>query len=614
MCGFVGVLNNDKEFQISEIRNAVKSIEHRGPDNCGFWYDTLKWKNKLLNIGFGHVRLSIIDLSEQGNQPMVAGNGRVIIHNGEIYNYLEIKKELEKIGHEFKSDTDTEVILAAYQQWGESCVERFIGMWAFAIWDGEKLFMSRDRLGQKPLYFYLNRSEWSFVFASEIKALKNIPGVPWKPDERTVYRFLAFAEMESDGNSFYDEIKEFPPGSYLSYRPGQINLKFRRYWTLPEEQIDISENNAVGMTYELLSDSIRLRLRSDVPIGLSLSGGLDSTLLLSIINELGYSDFPVFSSGYIEKGYNEIEYINIATQELSCKPYATVSDKSQFISDFEKLIYHLDQPSKLSGAYSQWRIANLASKKVKVLIDGQGPDEMAGGYLYFLPTLWREINLIEKIKCSPDLFLTILHNRHVLSQYPLSLIYERLKGKVASNRKVPIQPAWASNFADEQPIWRNDSSLSSILRESITATSLPALLRYGDRNYTAFGIEGRSPFLDHRLIEFVSALPSNMKIRGGTTKWIFHKVAENRIPKAISERRVKMGFPTPVGEWYRHKLYDDTKRRLKEYMQFPLFNRWIDTDLTFNLLEQHVSEKVDHQALLWRILSIGAWLKVSEVE
>ena len=614
MCGIVGIIRKGNNDLVPELRDVLNILAHRGPDDSGVWCSTTIHNGNTFSVGLGHVRLSIIDLSSKGRQPMVDIDGTVITYNGEIYNYLELRRELKELGHEFKTDTDTEVILAAYRQWGVSCVERFIGMWAFAIWDGERMFLSRDRLGKKSLYLYQDASTGLLAFASEIKGLRGVSGVPWRPDERTVFRFLAFAEMEREGYTFYQEIRELPPGSFLLYIPGAEKLEPKRYWTLSDRQHDVDEREAITKTSELLHESVRLRLRSDAPLGLSLSGGLDSTLLLSLLNESGVNKPPVFSSGYAEPGYSETRYIDIATRHLNCEPYATVSAVSRFKEDFERLIYYLGQPSKLPGPYSLWRVAEIAGSRVKVLIDGQGADELAGGYMYYLPASWYEATLWQKIRQSPDLLLTIWGNRHILGQYPLSMIWERARGKVNPKRRLPLRLEWASGFPDVRPTWEESRDLNFMLRRSITDTSLPALLRYGDRVNMAFGVENRSPFLDHRLVEYVSALPSQMKIRGGTTKWIFRAVANGRIPKSILKRRLKMGFPTPVGVWLRKEILEDARKWFSNYSTLPLFNRWIDVDEVSRLLDEHASGKADHQALLWRLLSVGAWLKTSGIE
>jgi len=609
MCGIVGIIRPGKNDPVPEIKNALKILQHRGPDDNGVWSDIAVQDQIAYSIGLGHARLSIIDLSERGHQPMVGIDGLIIILNGEIYNYLELKNELSDSGYAFTTNTDTEVVLNAFHCWGEQCVERFIGMWAFAIWNGRQLFLSRDRLGKKPFYYHHNETTGFMAFASEIKALKVIEGVPWQPDERTVFRYLAFGEMEREGATFFSGIKELLPGCSLTFLPGQKQFAPRRFWKISDDEIDIDEREAVLKTSELLHDSVRLRLRSDAPLGLSLSGGLDSSMLLAVINELGIDSVPVFTAGYQEPGYNETRYIHMANDYFSCKPHFTETGIDHFVNDFEKLIYHLDQPSKLPGPYSQWRVAELAGNHVKVLIDGQGADELAGGYMYFLPVMWKNSSVRQKIKQFPDLMLTILANRHMFTQYPLSAIWERVRGKGRSNQYLPLQEQWRSDFISERPEWEIVSDINDMIRKSITSTSLPALLRYGDRNTMAFGVENRCPFLDHRLVEFVASLPADMKIRNGTTKWIFRVIAKGRIPDKIFKRRLKMGFPTPVGEWLRNNLSVSARQWLVSYNDFDNFSRWVDSSKVLSIFDEHTSGKKDHQALLWRILSIGAWVK-----
>lgn len=616
MCGIAGIIRKGEGNGLEEIKAALHAIAHRGPDDEGVWNTIIHQHDEQFAIALGHVRLAILDLSPKGHQPMVSHDGIVIVFNGEIYNYLELREQLRMLGHRFATDTDTEVILASYQQWGEKCIEHFIGMWAFGLWDGKRLFLSRDRLGKKPLYYYHDTESGLFAFASEIKALNAIAGVRWEPDERTVFRFLAFAEMERNGNTFYKDIREFPAASCLSYTLDTRELRPQSYWTLPAEEVDIDESEAVSKATDLLYDSLRLRLRSDAPLGLSLSGGLDSTLLLALLNELGVENPPTFSSSYTEPGYSESRYIQIASQSLKCQPHTTVSSAPLFCTEFEKLIFHLDQPSKLPGPYSQWRVVDLARQQVKVLIDGQGADELAGGYLYFLPTSWQETPLLKKIQFAPDLLLTLWGNRHMLQQYPLPLMWERIRGKANQVDFPYLQRRWIQAYSSEKPHWERmtQNGLNVALRRAILDTSLPALLRYGDRVTMAFGVENRCPFLDHRLVEFVSTLPPGLKIRGGTTKWVFRSIAKNRVPKAVLKRRMKMGFPTPVGVWLRGKLLETARRWLLEYTSLPSFNHWIDLNKTQLLLEEHASGQHEHQAVLWRVLAFGAWLKTAKLE
>jgi len=609
MCGIVGIVRPGKNDPAPELKNALKILQHRGPDDNGVWSNIALQDRAPYSIGLGHARLSIIDLSTRGHQPMVGVDGLIIILNGEIYNYLELKSELSDLGYEFKTDTDTEVALNAFHCWGEKCVDHFIGMWAIAIWGGKQLFLSRDRLGKKPLYYYHDENTGFLAFTSEIKAFREIKGVPCQPDERTVYRYLAFGEMEREGATFYSGIKELLPGCSLVFTPGQKRIVPCRFWKISDDEIDIDEKEAVLKTSELLYDSVRLRLRSDAPLGLSLSGGLDSSMLLAIMNELGFDSVPVFTAGYQEPGYNETRYIQMANDYFSCKPHFIETGVDHFVNDFEKLIYHLDQPSKLPGPYSQWRVSELAGNHVKVLIDGQGADELAGGYMYFLPVMWKNSSVRQKIKQLPDLMLTILANRHMFTQYPLSVIWERVRGKVGANQHLPLQKQWCSDFINERPEWESVCGINDMIRKSVTTTSLPALLRYGDRNTMAFGVENRCPFLDHRLVEFVSSLPADMKIRKGTTKWIFREIAKGRIPDKIFKRRLKMGFPTPVGEWLRDQLSITARQWLFSYNEYHYFSKWVDNREILSIFDEHASGKKDHHALLWRIMSIGAWVK-----
>jgi len=614
MCGIVAVVRPLQTGCRPELDRSLDALRHRGPNDRGISVDRVTVGSLDYSVALGHVRLAILDLTAKGRQPMQDRGGSLIVHNGEIYNYRELRAELVERGHLFETGTDTEVILAAFREWGEACTDRFIGMWALAIWDGTRLFVSRDRLGEKPLYYFANRGV--MAFASEIGALRRISGVTWRPDEITVFRYLAFADMEGKGSTFFSEIKEFPAGSSASLRPGGIAIEPRRYWHPGTSELDIDETEAVDQTMRLLIDSLSLRLRSDVPVGLSVSGGLDSTLLLALMNEAGYDRVPVFSITYGEHGFSETHYRDIATSRLDCQCRTACADAATFTMDFERFIARLGQPSRLPGPYSLWRVLDLANRHVKVLLDGQGADELAGGYLHFLPQLWCELSARQRVLYLPGLLLTLMCNRQLFAQYPADLIAQRLRGAFRANANEALSPPWSRGFRDERPSWhdRRESGLNASLRRSVLATSLPSLLRYGDHVSMAFGVENRSPFLDHRLVELVMRLPSSFKIRGGTTKWVFRQVAKDLIPRKIRKRRSKMGFPTPIGAWLGSSLSQQGKRWLAEYSANPNFLRWIDIEGANRLIGAQARGKGENQALLWRILSVGAWLKTNDLQ
>lgn len=623
MCGIFGALRvaapGEETPSVAELggelARGLRTIAHRGPDGDGLWTtgsasESASTDGPPFALALGHRRLAIFDLSDDGRQPMHGSAGDVVVFNGEIYNFRELRVELEGHGHVFRTGTDTEVLLASYRQWGESCVERFIGMWAFALWDGAALVLSRDRLGQKPLYYVHDPAAGLFAFASEIEPLLALDGVARRADERTVYRYLAFAEMEREGRTFFDGVRELAPASILRLAPSDVRgpgeFAPRRYWSLPDGELEISEDAAATRVEELLLRSVELRLRSDAALGLSLSGGLDSTLLLALANELGERNLPVFSTGYDEPGYNENDYLEIACRELSCAPHRAPSDSAAFHKDFTAFLRRLGQPSRLPGPFSQWRVARRATGEVKVLLDGQGADELFGGYVYFLPAAWREASWPERLRGAPDLARTALANRHVLRQYPAVRILERLRGRPAAAPRLPLDPEWAARFADERPAWAGRETLQDALRRSLLDTSLPPLLRYGDRTSMAWGIENRCPFLDHRLVETVVALPVRLKIRGGTTKYLLRRVAEGRVPEEIVRRRGKMGFPTPFGEWLRGALADWARRRIDAVEP----GGWLYRSAVSGMLEEHVRRAGDHQAFLWRALSLQAWREI----
>ncbi|MBI4567515.1 MAG: asparagine synthase (glutamine-hydrolyzing) [Planctomycetes bacterium] len=619
MCGILGIIRRGPVPLADELRRGMESIKHRGPDDRGVWETFVPpgpvGGDRGLSLALGHLRLAIFDLSPAGHQPMAGAAGEVIVFNGEIYNHVELRAELEMAGHHFATRSDTEVILAAHQHWGDAAPERFLGMWAYAIWDGRRLLLSRDRFGKKPLYLFHDARVGLVAFASEIKALRPVSGVTWAPDQETVFRYLSFAEMESGGRTFFHDVREFPAASVSVFDPAAWTWRERRFWRIdPDRALDLPATAAAAQAREMLADSTRLRLRSDAAVGLALSGGLDSTLLLALANEAGSRALPVFSSGYVEPGYDETDYIAAATRALSCEPNGVRADAARFAREFPDFVHHLDQPSRLPGPYSQWCVAAMAGGKVKVLVDGQGADELAGGYMHFLPAAWRGANMAGRLFAAPGLLATAWANRGVLAQYPAALVWERIRGRPSARRALPLRPAWTAGFATVQPAWgERGADLNALLRRALTETSLPPLLRYGDRVTMAHGVENRCPFLDHRLVEFVAALPASVKIRGGATKWLFRRAALGLIPERIRRRRLKLGFPTPVGAWLRGSLVSWAAERLSGRAESAWYHRWVDAGAARAMLDEHVAGRRDHQALLWRLLCLGEWLAVNQL-
>ena len=374
----------------------TNAIAHRGPDGEGHWINT---SNK---VGFGHRRLAIIDLSDAAAQPMHYGDRYTIIHNGEIYNYLELRKQLEQNNYRFRTQSDTEVIMAAYDYWKEDCLRYFDGMFAFALWDEreQKLFAARDRLGEKP--FYYSQRDGSLYFASEMKALW-AAGIERKPDQSSLYNFLTLGYTQNPGDAgatSFQHIHKLPAGSYFHYTNNKKEIRIKKYWDIdPAMQIEITEEKAIEKFGSLLSQSVRLRLRADVKTGVSLSGGLDSSSILNLVNSLTAAGNKPDTFSAVFPGYekDESENIRAITEKLDVKNYQVEPNEERFLQNFEKICYHQEEPFQSSSIYAQYEVFKLAhDQQVKVLLDGQGADETLAGYPKYYHWYWQELFATDK--------------------------------------------------------------------------------------------------------------------------------------------------------------------------------------------------------------------------
>lgn len=576
MCGICGILKlNDSKIGCS-IHRMTNSLKHRGPDDEGYyllkknWADSICLGNdsKLLGksdfehiskkyednyfLTFGFRRLSILDLSDNGFQPFNYLNKYILVFNGEIYNYLELKEELLKYGYIFKTKTDTEVITAAYDKWGNKAFNKFNGMWAFALYDKyrKKLILSRDRFGIKPLYYYCDYD--NFIFASEIKSILNSKLI------NVEYDFQYLLNHQSKGIKAYLKetpfkgIYRFPSASYVEIdieKFKAVNLSIERFWNFLENRSDtlLSFNDAKEKYRFLIEDSVNLRLRSDVRIGTALSGGLDSSTLVTIINKLGFSKEQItFSNIYRAKEtalLNEEKYIDLISDYLGLKSLKTEISPNEVMNRLDEIVLFNDdipENTLLSG----WNVyTSIKQNNVKVTLDGQGADEIAGGYSrYVLNYL---INL--KSKSFIGEYNQLKHYHRGKVKYS-KLYLLRLVSKFIPYQKNGIFKYLNTNFSFMQP-------LNSILIKD-TLTELQTLLQYVDRISMANSIEVRLPFLDYRLVEFMLSVPEELKIRNGYNKYIMRDAYKNEIPEEILWRKDKMGFPNADEFWFIKNNYE----------------------------------------------------------
>jgi len=589
MCGIFGF------FSRSPVKpnRVFDCLRHRGPDDLGGVSISVR-NNSIRHYTFegsnfesqqtiyfsenteidpevlflGHRRLSIIDRTAAGHQPM-ALDGYCITFNGEIYNQLELREELEKEGIEFKGNSDTEVLLRSYIHYGEDCLHRFNGKWAFAIWDPKKknLLLSRDRYGKKQLFYFFDGSH--FAFASEIKALLLLPFVPKSPNLEQVKYFLTWRSWEHRHQTMFEGVQRVLPAHNLWFDPLQNNLEVRRYYSITpnlslEPFSELKAKEYVEAGERLFLDAVRIRLKGGLPIGASFSGGVDSSGIVFARERLSEKETSLFirpstytfSSVYETnelKKYDESKWIDFALEKSQAIGIKVEPRPERFIEEALKIAYHQDEPFDSTGIFAGWCVMSLARQHgVIVTLDGQGPDEALGGYPPHIPIGFSELLLNFKLirffqklsnfsKIENFSFLNMLRTIFMgsLGREVRHRIYARQLGKLFKDGKIPDYEGGsldARRFLNEK--------LKYDVEEG-----LPRLLRFVDRNAMAFSLEPRTPWVDYRLIDFFFSIPSCYKTYDGWTKWIERKMLESFVPKEIIWRRDKLGFPTPEREW-----------------------------------------------------------------
>lgn len=616
MCGIAGIISNNRELvQQQKLQQMQQALQHRGPDGANFWI------NKQQTVGFAHTRLSIIDLSENAAQPMCYKLGEIeycITYNGEIYNYIELRETLQKQGYVFKTQSDTEVILAAYAVYNDECVEYFDGMFAFAIWDSEynEIFAARDRFGEKPFYYFFDGEQ--FVFASEIKTFW-CTDIQKKINQTQLLNYLAAGLTNNVANAeetFYQNIFQLPPASRLYYDIEEEDLTIEKYWQLDVEQKTTLKNEVeiVEKFQELFNNSVAKRLRSDVAVGTSLSGGLDSSSIVANImqqkvfnnNSKNIKTFSAIFPGFIKDEYH---YIQQVTEKFQLQNFTTTPTATDFVNDFEKLVYHQDEPFQSSSIYAQFKVYQLAKQHgVKVLLDGQGADETLAGYIKYYHWYWQQLfSKIQHTKLLQER-LAAKKNGHQINwgiKNYIAALFPEMAAQQLSKKltKQIVESVFLdknfinANYKKETVVKPTIHHFSEILYHNTFVTGLQDLLRYADRNAMAFGCEVRLPFLNHQLVEFIFSLPSNFKINKGFTKYILRKANQKTLPKNIVWRKDKIGFEPPQQQWLNHpstkQMIEEAKRKL---IKQNILNKNIDNKVFEN------NHAHDENNIAWRVL------------
>ncbi|MDV2482607.1 asparagine synthase (glutamine-hydrolyzing) [Methanoculleus sp. Wushi-C6] len=592
-------------------------------------------------LALGHRRLSIIDPTPAGHQPMCSPDRRYwIVYNGEIYNYRELRLELEAYGHRFASSTDTEVLLAAYAHWGRDCLHRLNGMWAFVIYDTQeqKVFVARDRFGVKPLYYWFS-PEGFLAMASEIKAFTVLPG--WNPHVNgpRVYDYLVSNLLDHTSETLFAGVYQLRGGEAAEFRVGEIDtaLPVYRWYRLDPHQFSGTFDEAVTEFGRLLRDSVRLRLRSDVPGGSCLSGGLDSSSIVCLANDLlreeqkeGFQ--KTFSACSDVKEYDEREYADEVISARGIEAHYTYPSFEELLEELDELVWYQDEPFKTTSIYAQWLVFELAANHgVKVLLDGQGADEQLCGYQWFFgcryadhfhsmkwKMLWRDIRAVK--------------SRHGLSEFQsLSMMgYYLLPSSVREIMKPyatsgQAGSSWlntgllsaynaAASGAERSFAARSGPSLTttqSIALDQMLWVSLPSLLHWEDRNSMAHSVESRVPFLDYRLVEYVMSLPEEYRIHEGVTKRILREAMSGILPERVRMRMDKMGFYTAEEHWLRYEDPEIFRRLLVEAVQD---SKGILTKEVLGKLERMFTGDDPVSAMVWRWILFGRWMRIFNVQ
>lgn len=603
MCGIAGIYHFEPDRPVDRglLERMCSVLRHRGPDDEGYYVSG--------GAGLGHRRLSIIDLAN-GRQPMSNEDGSLwIIFNGEIYNYVELAAGLRSRGHTLRTQSDTEVILHLYEERGPDCLEELLGMFAFAIWDGRRkeVFLARDRLGIKPLYYFINQSK--LIFASEIKAILEDEMVPRRPDYGAITQYLRHMYTTNDC-TFFDGIKKLLPGHYMVVKQGRSQI--RQYWDLCfHSGQEHPESFYVQRLYELLHDSVRLHLRSDVPLGSHLSGGLDSSSLVGLASSMLPHPLKTFSGAFAEGGvYDERKYINLVAARFGTDHYETVPTAQEYADAWPKIVWHMDEPTIGSAVICHYFVCRIASRHVKVVLGGQGGDELFGGYYRYIPAylsgyagllLSGKVTLGETGRTASNLlgYVSSVGLRNLRRKV------RRRKGMLdivtGDFRKVAQEHTHQDGAA---ALEAHQDRLNRMLYWDIKHY-LPGLLHLEDRTSMSVSIESRVPFLDHRIVEFAASVPARIKMKELRLKHIEREVARRFLPMEVVDRKDKQGFYPPTPVWFKRELLPMIQDivRSRSFRERGIF----DIALLEGQMENYVRGKTDYSEQIWMALNVELW-------
>ena len=612
MCGICGIVRFDNNsVQEAPIREMMRAMKHRGPDDEGVFIEE--------NVGLGFVRLSIIDLSSAGHQPMLSKDERyVLIFNGEIYNYIELKEELQKEGIVFNTQTDSEVLLNAYIYWGEKCLHHLNGMWAFVIFDRQekRIFTARDRYGIKPFYYLQTPN--LFAFASEIPPLLTLMDQKPQPDYQSIFDYLVFNRTDQTERTFFVDIKKLQHGhSFLlnTLPPCQfVTLSPVRWYNLRDRVASSQGFTSPEEFYVLLSSSIGLRLRSDVPVGVCLSGGLDSSSIVSILlQDFDKKDLNTFSAVY-NKGQHcdETEFIR-EYKPLLNNMFFTTPDAISLENDLMKFVIAQGEPIPSTSPYAQYKVMELAKDHVVVTIDGQGADEELAGYYYFFGFFFKDLLTHGRVgKLTKELYYYLANHRSLmgLKSFLYFMLPERNRTRLRVNEKKYLKDDFVNQFKDSNSVAGNiygSATLNDALLDHFEY-KLEHLLKWEDRNSMCFSLEARIPFLDYRLVEKILATSSDLIIKKGMTKHLLRESMKKILPEKIRMRMDKIGFETPQDEWFYKVQWQKIIEGVLGSKSFKERNL-IDPQKAKDQYQRYLSGKINISNEIWKWINLELWFR-----
>lgn len=609
MCGISLIINKDfSKVDEALLTDYNELIKHRGPDGEGFYFND--------NLGIAHRRLSIIELSELGAQPMTYNDSLVISFNGEIYNYIEIRNKLIAEGYDFKSNSDTEVILASYHKWGPDCVNKFSGMWAFVIFDKleRKIFASRDRFGIKPLYYYSDAKH--FCIASEIKQIVKSGISEARANHNSVFDFILKSKLVYDENTFFENIFALNAGKNLIYDLKNNSFDLVSYYSIDQIKIDndISFSEAEIKLKKLFYVSVNLHLVSDVPVVSCLSGGIDSSSIVSVARNISNKALAAtISICYNKKGYDESEFIDAVTEKTQIKNLKVFPIDKEILDNglWRKMIYHQDMPLPSLSHFSEYKVFETAkANNFKVVLDGQGSDEYLAGYhSFFSPLLVDDLFTLQWFSLFKQLvFLRKTGKKKIVKGLFDYLFFNRIKRliKLMLKRNEIKQAGILAPeiLAANSSIKFNGTELLSFSKKQINSVSIPYQLHSEDRNSMMNSVESRIPFLNHNLLEFVLSLPNGYKISKDRTKFVLREALKNELPEKIYNRTDKMGFVAPEEHWF-FENYSTLKKEI-EYL-IKTFPKYFTNDLLNDLEKSYASK--NYKNVFFRLYTFSIWQK-----